>query len=274
MYKKLCLFLIAILFTISTVALAVENQICGIGAMLLKDPYGKKTFIVGVLPNSPAQKHNLQVGDEILSVNNTKTKPLSLQKITEMIIGEEGSNVNILIKNRSGKTNYEITRAKVNIPQEPIDNTFDLHWKQVVPEGLENKTYIPDQVASKVSRDYYAQVVAPINYWAERKIGFKKGYDACMSYSKAEQNGCLMNLVNREIAKTDNDRQLEVQQQMARQQATQNFVNTMNQIQTNNNLNNINNSIQQQNFQIQNTNMQLQNTNMHLYNINNTLRGW
>ena len=105
------------------------------------------------------------------------------------------------------------------------------------------------------------------NYWANREDVFKNGYNACLTYPKNEQNACLMNLVNREIAKTDKDRQIEIQEQMARQQATQNFVNTMNQIQTNNNLNSINNSLQQQNFQ-------LQNTNMHLYNINNTLRGW
>ena len=75
----------------------------------------------------------------------------------------------------------------------------------------------------------------------KRKIGFKKGYDACMTYPKMDQSACLINLVNREIAKTDSDRQAEIQEQIAKQQATQNFINTMNQIQTNTNLNNINN---------------------------------
>lgn len=265
--KKPFILSILLLFFIVQRAFAVENQICGIGAALLKDPFGKKTFITAVLPNSPAQQYNLPVGAEIISVNEVKTKPLSLDQIANMIIGEEGSKVNLLIKYNGNKTNYEIIRAKVNIPQEKVDKIFDIHWQQVVPEGLENKAYIPDEVASKVSRNYYSQVVAPTNYWAERKIGFKKGYDACMTYPKADQSSCLMNLVNREIAKTDSDRQAEIQEQMARQQATQNFVNTMNQIQTNTNLNNINNSLQQQNFNLMNTNMQL-------YNINNTLRGW
>lgn len=274
MYKKICLFLIAILFTISTVAFAVENQLCGIGARLLKDPFGKKTFVLQVLPDSPAQKFNLPVGAEIVSVNDIKTKSYTLQEISKMIMGEEGTVVNLSIKINGKKANYAITRGKFNIPQTAEDKTFELHWRQVAPEGIEDNIYIPLEIASKVNRNYYQQYVAPTNYWVERKVGFKRGYDACMSYPKAEQNGCLMNLVNREVAKTDNDRQMEIQEQMARQQATQNFVNTMNQIQTNNNLNNINNSLQQQNFQLQNTNMQLHNTNMHLYNINNTLRGW
>lgn len=263
---KKFLVIISILFFALTMANAIENQICGIGARLLKDPYGKKTFILQVLPNSPAEKYNIPVGAEIISVNNIKTKSYTLPQITEMITGQEGTTVNILIKYNGSKTSYEITRAKVNVPQKKQDKNFDLHWNQVAPEGIDD-IYIPDSIANRVSRNYYLQYVAPVNYWIERKIGFKKGYDACMSYSKVDQNSCLMNLVNREIAKTDNDRQIEIQQQIARQQATQNFVNTMNQIQTNNNLNNINNSLQQQNFQLQNTNMQL-------YNINNTLRGW
>lgn len=264
--KKLYIAFILLVLCLFQIADAVENQICGIGVLLLKDPFGKKTFIIGVLPNSPAQQSHLQIGAEIISVNGIKTKPLSLGQISSMITGQEGSKVNLLIKYNRNKTNYEITRAKVNIPQEEEDNTFVIHWQQVVPKGLENKTYIPDEVASKVSRSCYSQVVAPINYWAERKIGFKKGYDACMSYPKAEQNICLMNLVNREIAKTDSDTQVEIQEQMVKQQAVQSFVNTMNQIQTNTNLNNINNSLQQQNFNLMNTNRQL-------YNINNTLIG-
>jgi Na+-translocating ferredoxin:NAD+ oxidoreductase RnfG subunit len=57
------------------------------------------------------------------------------------------------------------------------------------------------------------------------------------------------------------------QQQAIQQQARQNFINTMNQIQTNTNLNNINNSLQMQN-------MHLQNTNMQLFNINNSINRW
>lgn len=264
--KKFIIIVVLFLFSTFTIASAIENQICGIGTRLLKDPFGKKTFILQVLPNSPAEKYNIPVGAEIIAVNDVKTKKYSLSQISEMIIGQEGTTVNLLIKYNGNKTNYAITRAKVNIPQAKVDKTFDLHWHQVVPDGMDDN-YIPDQIAGKVSRDYYLQYVVPINYWYNRKISFKKGYDACMSYSKTEQNSCLMNLVNREITKTDNDRQMEMQQQMVRQQATQNFVNTMNQIQTNTNLNNINNSLQQQNFHLQNTNMQL-------YNINNSLRGW
>ena len=265
--KKYVIIALLILFFSTAITYAVEEQICGIGAILLKDPYGKKTFILKVLPNSPAQKMNLPVGAEIISVDDVKTKKYSIDEISNIIKGEEGSKVNLLVKYKGQKTNYEITRGKVTIPQKKVDKTFDLHWKQVVPEGYENAEILPMEIYDRICRDYRLLHANPNNYWAERKLNFKKGYDACMSYPKTEQNACLMNLVNREIAKTDNDKQLTLQEQMMRQQAIYNITSTMNQIQTNTNLNNINNSLQQQNFNLMNTNMQL-------HNINNTLRGW
>lgn len=263
--KKIFAIIFIFLFSLA-IANATENQLCGIGARILKDPFGKKTFILQVLPNSPAEKFNLPEGAEIISVDNVKTKSHSRDEIIKMILGEPGTVVNLKIKYNGKKSDYSITRGVFKVPQKNTDKKFDMHWHQVAPEGLDD-IYIPETIAAKVSRYYYQQYIVPVNYWVERKISFKRGYDACMTYSKNEQNSCLMNLVNREIAKTDHDRQIEMQAQAARQQAAQNFINTMNQVQTNTNLNNINNSLQQQNFQLQNTNIQL-------YNLNNRLRGW
>ena len=64
-----------------------------------------------------------------------------------------------------------------------------------------------------------------------------------MSYPASEQNACLINLTNREINKTAQDRHLEIQENMLRQQAIQNSINAVNQILMNNNLYNINNNL-------------------------------
>jgi len=99
-----------------------------------------------------------------------------------------------------------------------------------------------------------------IQYWFDRKKIFTKGYNACLSYPKNEQNSCLINLVNREIAQTEHDRQAELQEAMIQQQARQNYINDLNQRSINNSLQDINNSIR--------------NTNYNLNNINNSLRRW
>ena len=52
-----------------------------------------------------------------------------------------------------------------------------------------------------------------------------------------------MNLTNREINKTAQDRQIELQENMIRQQAIQNSINNFNQSQMNTSLQNINNNL-------------------------------
>ena len=45
-----------------------------------------------------------------------------------------------------------------------------------------------------------------------------------MTYPESERKACLMNLTNREINKTAQDRQIELQENMIRQQAIQNSI--------------------------------------------------
>ncbi|MCQ2788927.1 MAG: hypothetical protein MJ229_00975 [bacterium] len=104
-------------------------------------------------------------------------------------------------------------------------------------------------------------------YWVERKKQFYNEINTCKTLSKNEKALCYLKIREIELQKTASKQQELYNQMMLRQQTIQNFNTTMNQIETNNRLQNINNSIQQNNFHLQNTNMQL-------HNINNALRGW
>lgn len=250
--KKILTFLCIFLF-INDLAFA-QTFLCGIGTQLIKDPYNNKTIVLWTIPDSPAAKSFLPEGAEILKVNEQKTKNLRMDKITSLIQGTEGSQVNLLVKYKGKKTNYVITRARFEVPHDNTDETFNIHWKQVAPAAYENPKYIDSQVAKSLSLFYRVQFINMNNYWMQRKAGFQNGYDACKSYPKNEQNACLMNLVNREINKTATDEQIQLQQQIERQQALQGLSNSLNQINTNNQLYNINNNLRQQNIQLQNIN--------------------
>ena len=245
-------------------AFCVESEFAGIGTMLKKD--GNKIFVLKVLPDSPAQRAALQDGSEIIEINGEKIRKYPLEKTANILRGIAGTTVELIVKENGKKRVINIERSKIEINKASIDERFIAHWKQVVPADIANMNighiYNNVRYSKKLQNE-----ISYINYWENRKETFKNGYDACLTYSETEQNTCLMNLVNREIQKTEFDRQAELQERAMRQQAAQNFTNTMNQIQTNTNLNNINNSIQQQNLQLQNTNLQL-------YNINNSLRKW
>lgn len=253
------IIVLLMMFAYSIMAYAIEVDFGGIGAALYKDRINKKLIITNVIPNSPAEYIGLPIGGVIQQINGEKTKDISLDRATSLIRGEVGTKVNLIIKYNGKSSNYTVTRAKITVPKEKIDERYILHWKQVVPNGLEKVERVHPDVYKVLSKQ--EQAIADIrNYWLAREIRFKNGYDACMSYQESEQNSCLQNLVNREITQTENDRQAELQETMIQQQANQNFINNMNQTIMNNSLRDINSSIR--------------NNSNQLNNINNTLRGW
>jgi hypothetical protein len=133
-----------------------------------------------------------------------------------LIQGEQGSDVVLVIKNQyNKKETYTIKRDYVSIPEKKAsDYKFDVHWKQVAPDGAEDVKPIHPAISSKLSWQFMnIDVGNAMNYWGNRKIAFTKGYDACLTYPKNEQNACLMNLVNREIAKTNQDEQMQALRQ-------------------------------------------------------------
>ena len=238
--RKTLIFLVLIV-VISQSFVFAQTSICGIGANLVKDPYNKKVFVLKTFPNSMPLKQGLPEGAEIISVNDRKVKKLDINQVTNLIRGEEGTKVKLVIKYNKEESTIEIPRAKFVLP-EKVQNKFEIHWKQIAPVNARIEP-IPQNMINNMSKKWYAEVVPFTNYWLARKAEFKNSYDVCMSYPASEQNACLINLTNREINKTAQDRQLEVQENMLRQQAIQNSINAVNQIQMNNNLYNINNNL-------------------------------
>lgn len=256
--KKVLIMFFLLIFTPVQVC-ALGNNNAGIGVKLLKDPYSRKTIVFQIYPNSPAEKAGLPLGCCILKINDKEIKNLSLDEINSLIQGPQNSHLTLTVKtfsinylNGYRSKQFDIVRDIYDIPISKYDNDnrFWVHWQQVPPTGFANVDYIPWQVDAQLSRNYrMINNINVQNYWYDRKIQFQKGYDACLLYNKNEQNNCLMNLVNREVSKTSQDKTIKLQEQMVRLQRIQNW----NQIDTNSNLNNINNSLNQ---------------------INNTLKGY
>ena len=255
MKNSIKIILVICILLISTRTFADETEYGGIGSIIKKD--GSKAYVLKVFENSPAAKVGLQDCTQLLKVNGQNVKKMTADEIVNEVRGEVGTSVVLLIKEVKEKKENTIIRDKIAPLPQIKDEKFLIHWQQVAPKGFVSLGYI------KNSHKYSVNLQNEIkyrNYWEQRKDLFKNGYDACFTYPKKDQSFCLMNLVNREIQRTESQRQAELQQQAIQQQALQGIVNTMNQIQTNTNLDNINNSLQQQ--------------NMHLQNINNSLNRW
>lgn len=74
--------------------------------------------IISPLENSPAQKAGLRAGDKILKINETLTMDLTLDEAVEMIRGEKGTEVKLLISRNEWNEAKEIKiiRDEIRVP--------------------------------------------------------------------------------------------------------------------------------------------------------------
>ena len=210
MKNKLFIALSVIVVALFVPAAIAEDEIySGIGADLFQDPFNKKVIITRVFPNSPAQRAGLIAGDEIVSVDNKKVRKLScICEVSGMIRGNKGTAVNLVIKKSWWKREkVEIVRDTITLPTPKINPELEKYWAQVAPGCYLCSRSFPEEIAAKFSRKYRKTVLPVINYWASRKAKFELGYNTCVNYSKNNKEICLINLLNRENAETNSDKQ-------------------------------------------------------------------
>lgn len=106
---------------------AVTNQFSGIGIKFSKDE--GLTKIVAVLPDTPAHKSGLRVGDIIKTVDGIETKDVSSDCVGKKITGPEGTKVTVTITHPDENQSFDITldRARIIIPS--------IHGWQQTEEG-------------------------------------------------------------------------------------------------------------------------------------------
>ncbi|MBI3309249.1 MAG: S41 family peptidase [Candidatus Melainabacteria bacterium] len=103
----------------------MNSKLIGIGVKL---DY-KKPLILEVLPESPAQKGGLKANDYIIAINNTKTKRLDTNKITNLLRGPKDSKVKIKIKRNHKTSEKTIVREELifqSITSKILENNIGL----------------------------------------------------------------------------------------------------------------------------------------------------
>lgn len=165
-------------------------------------------------------------------------------------------NYYYLARNKTFEQNRRsnINDSIIKLEQEKIDNAH---------KNLNSFVEKPDWLSVFFACDY-----GNFDYWEKRQDDFFKSTNLCISkYSGAEQAKCFesinnkQNNLNEQIAQRVKEQQeREYQSAILRQNEMmirQQMIRNINQINTNNQLQNINNNLQQQNFQLQNINNRL-----------------
>jgi len=188
---------------------AGEETFFGIGAELFKEPFNNKVLVTNVFPDSPAQRAGLSIGDEIVSVDNEKVKKMCICEVTSRIRGDKDTAVKLVIKKHWWKwETIEITRDTINAKYPDENPELEKYWKQISPECFNCTRCFADEVVKKLSLKYKRKVLPVVNYWFERKQGFTEGFNTCKSYSKNNQETCLINFMNRQNLITVEDKKL------------------------------------------------------------------
>jgi carboxyl-terminal processing protease len=71
--------------------------------------------VIAPMPDSPANSAGLAAGDRILELDNTSLRGKRLTDVVELLRGEPGSNVNLLISNDQQTRDVTLTRAIIEI---------------------------------------------------------------------------------------------------------------------------------------------------------------
>jgi hypothetical protein len=94
-----------------------DPSLVAIGMLFLRNDKTHRVEVTRIVPNSPADKAGIAVGDVLLKVNGKSVQSLPLKQVADMIFGPVGSKIKIdMIQAATGRTNHiKITRQRYAI---------------------------------------------------------------------------------------------------------------------------------------------------------------
>jgi len=141
----------------------IRGQFFGVGIQITKEP-GEPLKVVTPLPDSPALKQGLKVGDEIVAVDGRETADLPLDRLVQMIMGPKGSKVTLRIR-RQGLEPFDVSIIRDEIRIETVKG-----WQRKPDGGNGEWDYLIDRDSrlgyirvTQFTDGTYADLVAALN---------------------------------------------------------------------------------------------------------------
>ena len=85
----------------------------GVGVTL--EQYGEDVRIAAVTEGGSAQKAGIQVGDILVSVGGTYVHGMTLEQVSPLLRGEEGTKVTVSVQRATGGHTYVLERSYIQI---------------------------------------------------------------------------------------------------------------------------------------------------------------
>lgn len=104
---------------------SIKATLFGIGIQIgLRDD---KLVVIAPIDETPADKAGLKANDEILEIDGKNTKGISVKEAADLIRGEKGTKVHLLIKRDDKAAKYyDIVRDEIKLKSVSLNNPFNL----------------------------------------------------------------------------------------------------------------------------------------------------
>jgi carboxyl-terminal processing protease len=127
---------------------SIKATLFGIGIQIgLRED---KLVVIAPIDDTPADKAGLKSNDEILEIDGKNTKGISVKDAADLIRGEKGTKVRLLIKREEKAAKYyDIMRDEIKLKSVSLDNPFDV----AVPKNIgyiKLSTFLSSNAAQEV----------------------------------------------------------------------------------------------------------------------------
>jgi carboxyl-terminal processing protease len=127
---------------------SIKATLFGIGIQIgLRED---KLVVIAPIDETPADKAGLKSNDEILEIDGKNTKGISVKDAADLIRGEKGTKVRLLIKRDDKAAKYyDIMRDEIKLKSVSLDNPFDI----AVPKNIgyiKLSTFLSSNAAQEV----------------------------------------------------------------------------------------------------------------------------
>ncbi|MEO1400057.1 MAG: S41 family peptidase [Cyanobacteria bacterium J06635_1] len=90
-----------------------SGEVSGVGMQLRQE--GNTIVVVDTIAGSPAAQSDIRSGDRIIMVDGRATEQLSVESVSQLIRGEQGSQVTITLERDGASETVVLTRARVEV---------------------------------------------------------------------------------------------------------------------------------------------------------------
>lgn len=93
-----------------------EGIYYGIGAYISMDQETETPFVSGVIEGTPAEEADLRMGDIIYAVDGERTYQMTLEEVTSLVKGDEGTHVKLTLIRGEEMFDQDVVRRRVDRP--------------------------------------------------------------------------------------------------------------------------------------------------------------